>query len=94
MQARSARRQPPPPPSNRRGYACADVITAIFLLLTVMSASITILLYANPQSPLNPLRVPTYPGKIVIATDWPQYADPHFHARTVHCNPLPSRRAR
>lgn len=58
-------------PASRRGYACADVITAIFLLLTVLSASITILLVANPDSPLNPLPVPTYPGLLVIATPWP-----------------------
>jgi hypothetical protein len=55
----------------RRGYACADVITAIFLLLTVLSASITILLLANPASPLNPLPAPTYPAVLVIATPWP-----------------------
>jgi hypothetical protein len=77
------RRRPPPARSShaasqpalssvpRRGYACADVITALFLLLTVLSASVTILLLANPASPLNPLPVPTFPSVLVIASPWP-----------------------
>src|SRR5439155_11680574 len=36
-------------PPTGRGYACADVITAIFLLLSVLSVSVTILLLANPH---------------------------------------------
>ncbi|MCC7449245.1 MAG: hypothetical protein IT324_17630 [Anaerolineae bacterium] len=64
-----------PPPG--RGYGCADVITAIFLLLTILSVSITILLLANPRSPLNPLPYPTFPPVLVLAsplpTDTPTY---------------------
>ncbi len=61
---------PPMPPSGR-GYGCADVITAIFLLLTVLSVSITILLIANPRSSLNPLPYPTYPPILVLASPLP-----------------------
>jgi hypothetical protein len=39
----------------RRGYGCADVLTALFLLLTVLVISLTILLISNPYSPFNPL---------------------------------------
>ncbi len=60
---------PPPPPS--RGYGCADVITAIFLLLTVLVCSGTILLIANPRSPLNPFPNPTNPALMVIASPLP-----------------------
>lgn len=54
-----------------RGYACADVITAIFLLLTILVVSATILLLANPRSALNPLQPPTYPAILVLATELP-----------------------
>lgn len=60
--------EPLPP---QRGYGCADVITAIFLLLTVLSASITVLLLANPDSPLNPFPNPTYPSILVLASPIP-----------------------
>src|SRR5215831_5825637 len=50
-----------PYPVTGRGYGCADVITAIFLLLSVASVSLTILLIANPRSPLNPFPAPTLP---------------------------------
>jgi hypothetical protein len=43
-----APRRPVAPAPSRRGYGCADVITAIFLLLTVVVLSVTILLVANP----------------------------------------------
>ncbi|HRE46763.1 MAG TPA: hypothetical protein PLD47_03490 [Aggregatilineales bacterium] len=52
----------------RRGGGCADMITAIFLLLTVGVIAYTILLIANPRSPLNPLPVATYPPILVLAT--------------------------
>ncbi len=58
-------------PPTGRGYACADVITAIFLLLTVLSVSATILLLANPRSPLNPFPAPTYPPILVLASPLP-----------------------
>jgi hypothetical protein len=55
-------------PPRRRGYGCADVITALFLLMTVLVVSGTILLLQNPQSPLNPLPPPTFPPQQVLAT--------------------------
>jgi len=64
-----------PPPG--RGYGCADVITAIFLLLTVLSVSITILLIANPRSPLNPLPYPTFPPVLVLASPIPTDTPTH-----------------
>src|SRR5258706_3231169 len=54
-----------------RGYGCADVITAIFLLLSVASVSLTILLIANPYSPLNPFPPATLPRPIVLASPRP-----------------------
>jgi hypothetical protein len=65
------RRSAPPPPPPSRGYGCADVITAIFLLLTVLVISITVLLIANPKSALNPFPNPTQVSQLVIATDLP-----------------------
>lgn len=56
-----------------RGYGCADVITAIFLLLSVASVSLTILLIANPQSPLNPFPPPTLPRLVLLATPQPTF---------------------
>ncbi len=61
----------PPPPPTGRGYACADVITAIFLLLTILVLSATILLIANPRSPLNPFPPPTFPALLVLASPFP-----------------------
>ncbi len=48
-----------------------DVVTAIFLLLTVAVIAVTLLLIANPRSPLNPLPQPTPVSIIVQATDLP-----------------------
>ncbi len=58
-------------PPTGRGYGCADVITAIFLLLTVLSVSATVLLIANPRSPLNPFPAPTYPAILVLPSPLP-----------------------
>jgi hypothetical protein len=74
---RTRRRRPGGQPTvvtvapSGRGYACADVITAIFLLLTILVISATILLLANPRSALNPLQPPTYPAILVLATELP-----------------------
>ena len=74
------RRRPSFPPDEEddapygatgRGYGCADVITAIFLLLSVASVSLTILLIANPTSPLNPFPPPTLPRLVILATPRP-----------------------
>src|SRR5712692_9685563 len=46
-----------------RGYGCADVITAIFLLGSITVCALTVLLIANPRSPLNPLPPP---GPLVL----------------------------
>jgi hypothetical protein len=54
-----------------RGYGCLDLITAIFVLLTITSCAFTVLLLSNPQSALNPLRPPTLPVLMIIATDPP-----------------------
>ena len=42
-----------------RGYGCADVITAVFLLGSITVCALTLLLIANPHSPLNPLPPPS-----------------------------------
>lgn len=60
-----------PLPPRRRGSGCADMITAIFLLLTVLVISWLILLLANPQSPLNPLPPATMPPLLVLASPEP-----------------------
>jgi hypothetical protein len=57
----------------RRGGGCADFVTAIFLMLTVAVLAFTVLLLANPQSLLNPLRPPTLPNLLVLATDLPTH---------------------
>jgi hypothetical protein len=70
------KQQPRRPESAREstrpsGSGCADVITAIFLILTVSVIAITVLLIANPQSPLNPLPPSPLPTIIVLATAAP-----------------------
>src|SRR5258706_8931878 len=70
------RRRPPAAPTpmpipQGRGYSCADVVTAIFLLLSVLVVSYTILLIANPRSPLNPLPFPTYQPLSVLPSPLP-----------------------
>lgn len=57
-----------PPPS---GYGCADVITAIFILLSVGVVALTILLIANPYAPINPFPPPTPLPLLVLATPEP-----------------------
>jgi hypothetical protein len=77
--------------SSSRGYGCADVITAIFLLLTVLVASVTILLIANPQSALNPFPAPTFPAVIVLASPLPtETATETFTPEPYTPTPLPS----
>ena len=51
--------------------AWLDAVTAIFLLLTVGVIAFTLLLIADPHSPLNPLPRPTLIARLVIATDLP-----------------------
>ncbi|HVO41405.1 MAG TPA: hypothetical protein VMT34_02225 [Aggregatilineales bacterium] len=58
-------------PARSRGSGCADVITAIFLILTVGVVAYSILLYANPQSVLNPFPPATPQVILVIPTDPP-----------------------
>jgi len=50
-----------------------DIVTAIFLLLTVAVIAFVALLIANPRSPLNPLPQPTLIAIVVQATDLPTY---------------------
>src|SRR5258705_4926179 len=59
------------PVAAGRGYGCADLITAIFMLMTIAVCGFTLLLLAYPQSPLNPLAPPTFPALMIIATDPP-----------------------
>ncbi len=54
-----------------RGYGCADVITAIFLLLMVFVIAFTILLIGNPYSALNPFPPPTPLKFLVLASPLP-----------------------
>jgi hypothetical protein len=76
-----------------RGYGCADVITAIFLLLSVLSISATVLLIANPRSPLNPFPAPTYPPQLVLPSPLPTETPtvtPTFTATVNSPTPSPS----
>jgi hypothetical protein len=58
-------------PLPRRGYGCADVITALFILATIFVISITVLLLSNPHTPFNPLPPPTAVELIVYVTETP-----------------------
>lgn len=81
---RRASVQPIPlPTAPRRGYGCADVITAIFLLLSILTISLTILLIANPRSPLNPFPPGTSVVIYITTTPLPTYT------RTPTATPLP-----
>jgi hypothetical protein len=55
----------------RSGSGCADLITAIFLLMTIGVCAYTSLLLANPASPLNPLPPPPTIFIKVLATPLP-----------------------
>jgi hypothetical protein len=59
-----------PAPASR-GTGCADLITAIFLLMTVAVCAFTLLLIIYPRSPLNPFPVPAFPTMIVLASPAP-----------------------
>lgn len=59
------------PQMPRRGYGCADVITALFLLGTIFVVSITVLLLSNPHTPFNPFPPPTAVELIVYITETP-----------------------
>ncbi len=56
---------------RKPGSTLPDVITAVFVLLTVGMIAYVSLLIADPGSPLNPLARPTYIPILVIATDLP-----------------------
>src|SRR5258708_29073029 len=91
MRTRRVAPPPPPPIPAGRGYGCADVITAFFLLATVAVALITVLLLANPNSALNPFPPPTLPSVMVIATDPPTYTPTNtFPPLPASPTPLPS----
>ena len=56
--------------SSRAG-GLLDVITALFVLLTVGVIAYVMLLIADPHTPLNPLPPPTVISLLVLATDAP-----------------------
>ncbi|GAB4555687.1 MAG: hypothetical protein OHK0023_27200 [Anaerolineae bacterium] len=58
----------PPAPS---GSGCADLITATFLLLSVAVIAYTVILIANPRSPLNPFPPPSPLPVLVLASPVP-----------------------
>ncbi len=83
------RRRPPsqqeyPQEPPDRDYGCADVITALFLLMTVTICAFTALLIAFPRSPLNPFPPPTFPALMVIASPLPT------NTATTTFTPLPA----
>jgi len=68
---------------RKSGSGLPDVITAIFILLTVGVIAYVLLLIADPESPLNPLARPTFSPILVIATDLPT------NTPTITPTPLP-----
>jgi len=68
---------------RKSGTGLPDVITAIFLLLTVGVIAYVLLIIADPESPLNPLARPTFSPILVIATDLPT------NTPTITPTPLP-----
>ena len=58
-------------PLPRRGYGCADVITALFILASIFVVSITVLLLSNPRTPFNPFPPPTPVERIIYVTETP-----------------------
>jgi hypothetical protein len=65
-----------------------DVITAIFLLLTIGVIGYVLLLLANRQSTLNPFPPPTNVSYLVIATDLPTVTP--SNTPTATATPLPT----
>src|SRR5690242_2485813 len=65
------RRAPAPaayvPAPATGGTGCADLITAIFLLMTIGVCAFTMLLVIYPRSPLNPFPAPPFATLLVIA---------------------------
>lgn len=48
-------------PSPRRGTACFDIATAVFVIASVLIIGATVILLNNPSAPFNPLPVATVP---------------------------------
>lgn len=68
----------------------ADLITALFLLLTVGAITLVVILVANPRSSLNPLPPLTLPASMFIATDIPTAtASPTATPGPATATPLP-----
>lgn len=66
-----------------------DLITAIFLLLSVVVVTFVVILLANPRSPLNPLPQPTPIARIVMPTDLPTWTpSPTFTPEPPTATPL------
>src|SRR5258707_3393314 len=69
------RRAPAPvaytPEPSAGGSGCADLITAIFLLMTIGVCAFTSLLIIYPRSPLNPFPAPTFEAVMVLCSPIP-----------------------
>jgi hypothetical protein len=74
-----------------------DLITAIFLLLSIGVITLVVILVANPRSPLNPLPPPTPIAQLIMPTDLPTWTptntftpEPATRTPTATDTPIPT----
>lgn len=54
--------------ASKRNSPVYDVITALFMVLTVAALGFLLLLFADPQTPLNPFPPPTIAPRVILPT--------------------------
>lgn len=78
--------------ASKRNSRVYDVITALFVVLTVVALGFVLLLFANPQTALNPFPPPTIAARVILptATVTPTATDTPLPTLTPTASPTPS----
>lgn len=78
--------------ASKRSSPVYDVITALFVVLTVVALGVLLLVWRDPQSPVNPFPPPTLPPRVVLptATLTPTATDTPLPTGTPTASPTPT----
>lgn len=78
--------------ASKRNSPVYDVITALFVVLTVAALGLILLVWRDPQTPLNPFPPPTLPPRVVLptATLTPTPTDTPLPTSTPTASPTPT----